>query len=333
LAAGSLTANGIETINITSTNSVTASLPATRLDTLTLAADAVKTIVISGAAGLNLTNTDTTVTSVDASGITGTTTQPNAFTWTAGALTNTANAATIIGTAAGANTISLNSVTDSLLASTITVGGSANVSANVITGGAGPDTVTGGAGNDSFVMQGGRDTITTGSGNDKITLGTAAVDRDTVTDFTAGVASGATDKLILSTIDASVRSYATVTAASAAYSVALTDDTDGSVIEFAFAANTAKSLGDGSADSLTGVNLMKALGDGETAATLTLSGSSVTDADMAYIVAYQGGNAYIYLFGTSDGTTNTVVGTELALVGILNNVAVGALTTDNFGTS
>jgi Ca2+-binding RTX toxin-like protein len=240
---------------------------------------------------------------------------------------------TVKGTAAGVNTINLDAITDGLLASTITVGGSSNVSANVFTGGAGPDNVTGGAGNDTFTMKEGRDTITTGAGNDKITLAAVAADRDTVTDFTAGSASGATDKLILSTIESSVRSYAVVTAASAAYTVALTDDAAGSVIEFAFNANSAKSLGDGSADSLTGVNLLKALGDGETAATLTLSGTSVTDADLGYVVAYQGGNAYVYLMGTSDGTTSTVVGSELILVGILNNVAVGALTTDNFAAS
>lgn len=325
LAAGSVTANGIETINITSTNSVTATLPATRLDTLTLAADAVKTIVISGAAGLNLTNTNTTITSVDASGITGTAAQPNAFTFASGALTNATNAAiTIKGTAAGINTIDMDSITNGLIAVTITVGGTVNVSANVFTGGAGIETVTGGSGADSFTMKEGRDVITTGAGNDKVTFAAVAVDRDTVTDFTAGVASAQNDKIV--TANYTTAEYKDFTVASSAFTWTGANTT-GHVVEFSFAANTTVNLGDNSADSLTGVNLLKSLNDGVTAATITLT--TVLDTDVAYVVGYQGGNAYVYAVATG-GTTSTIVGTELALVGVLTGVAVGALTVDNF---
>jgi S-layer protein len=324
LGVGSVTANGIETINITSTNSVTATLPATRLDTLTLAADAVKNIVVSGAAGLNLTNTNTTVLSVDASGITGTTAQPNAFTYTSGVLTNATNAPiTVTGTSAGANTINMDAITNSLINVTITVGGSANISSNVFTGGAGIENVTGGSGTDSFTMKEGRDVITTGAGSDKITFATTAVDRDTVTDFTVGAGS-AGDKIISANFTSAEYNAFTTRTAAYTYTGA---NTTGHTLEFAIEGNSTVNLNDNSADSLTGVNLLKALNDGVTAATITLT--TITDSDVQYVVGYQGGKAFIYNVA-SGGTATTLVGTELALVGVLDNVALGALTADNF---
>jgi S-layer protein len=285
-------------------------------------------VVIAGNAGLNMTNTETTIASVDASGITGTEAQPNAFTWTSGVLTNTAKTVSVVGTAAGVNTINLDAITDTLMVSTISVGGSANVSANVFTGGAGVDNVTGGSGTDSFTMKEGKDVITTGAGADKITFSTAAADRDTVTDFTAGTSG---DKIILASYDAST-DYAVVTTRASAYTVALVDSTATNVIEFALEGNSTVNLGDNSANSLTGASLLKALNDGETAATLTLSGTSVADADLGYVVAYQNGNAYVYLASVASAGT-TVTADELTLVGILQDVALGAITSANFSAS
>lgn len=328
---GTVTAVGVETVNVTTNNLATDLVANSTLDTLTLSGSTgLKNVVIAGNAGLNMTNTETTIASVDASGITGTTAQPNAFTWTSGVLTNTGKTVTVTGTAAGVNTINLDAITDTLMVSTITVGGAANVSANVFTGGAGVDNVTGGSGTDSFTMKEGKDVITTGAGADKITFATAAADRDTVTDFTAG-SGGAGDKIILASYDAST-DYAAVTTRSAAYSVALVDSTGTNVIEFALEGNATVNLGDNSADSLTGANLLKALNDGETAATLTLSGTNVSDADLGYVVAYQGGNAYVYQASVVSAGT-TVTAAELALVGILQGVAVGAITADNFAAS
>jgi hypothetical protein len=277
-----------------------------------------------------LTNTDVTVLSVNASGITGTVAQPNAFTWASGILTNTGKTVTVTGTSAGINTIDLDAITDTLMVSTISVGGEANVSANVFTGGAGVDNVTGGSGTDTFTMKEGKDVITTGAASDKVTFATTAVDRDTVTDFTAG-SGGAADKIILASYDAST-DYATVTTRAAAYTVALVDSTGTNVIEFAIAGNATVNLGDNSADSLTGANLLKALNDGETAATLTLSGTNVSDADLGYVVAYQNGNAYVYQASVGSAGT-TVTAAELALVGVLQNVVLGAINSNNFAAS
>lgn len=326
---GTVTAVGVETVNVTTNNLATDLVANSTLDTLTLSGSTgLKNVVIAGNAGLNMTNTETTIVSVDASGITGTAAQPNAFTWTSGALTNTAKTVSVVGTAAGVNTINLDAITDTLMVSTISVGGSANVSANVFTGGAGVDNVTGGAGADSFTMKEGKDVITTGAGADKITFGTAAADRDTVTDFTAGTSG---DKIILASYDAST-DYAVVTTRASAYTVALVDSTATNVIEFALEGNSTVNLGDNSANSLTGANLLKALNDGETAATLTLSGTNVADADLGYVVAYQNGNAYVYLASVVSAGT-TVTADELTLVGILQDVALGAITSANFAAS
>jgi S-layer protein len=328
-AADNVTAVGVETVNIITNNLATNLTAATTTDTISLSGSTgLKYVNVTGNAGLTLTTTDTTVLSVNASGVTGTAAQPNAFGWTSGILTNTGKTIAVTGTSAGANTIDLDAITDTLMVSTITVGGTANVSANSFTGGAGVDNVTGGSGTDSFAMKEGRDVITTGAGSDKITFASLAVDRDTVTDFTSG-AGGAGDKIISANFAGSAE-YIAVTTRSAAYTATSTNTT-GHTIEFAFEANSGKNLGDGSADSLTGVNLLKALNDGETAATITLT--TTVDTDVAYVVAYQGGNAYVYAMGTSDNTTNTIVGSELALVGILQNVAVGAITFDNFVAS
>ena len=329
-AADNVTAVGVETVNIITNNLATNLVAATTTDTISLSGSTgLKYVNVTGNAGLTLTTTDTTVLSVNSSGITGTAAQPNAFGWTSGVLTNTGKTISVTGTSAGANTIDLDAITDTLMVSTITVGGASNVSANVFTGGAGVDNVIGGSGTDSFTMKEGRDVITTGAGSDKITFAALAVDRDTVTDFSAG-AGGAADKIISANF--TTAEYLNVTTRSAAYAVTLAATT-GHTLEFAFEANSAKNLGDGSADSLTGVNLLKALNDGETASTITLTTGS--DSDIQYIVAYQGGKAYVYYALINDTVANgtTIDAAEIALVGVLDNVAVGAITLDNFAAS
>lgn len=195
---------------------------------------------------------------------------------------------------------------------------------DTISGGDGNDTINGGNGADSITGGDGLDTITTGSGIDIITFGTAATSRDTVTDFTAGTGGDQIKTANYLAADGDFVELAT--AAAAAFTLTKTNAT-GHVFEFAFEANSGVNLADGSADSLTGANLLKALNNGTTAATITLTTLLTTSVE--YIVAYQGGKAFIYdVTDTSD--TATIVAGELALVGILDNVAVGALTSANF---
>lgn len=128
IVAGTVTANGVETFNISST--------AVDVDgatnTITTTGNAVTTINISGNAGVTLTAANATLTTVDASGL------------TAGALTFTvANASSTITGGAGNDVITVNGTADS-------------------------STINGGAGNDTFAIAASADllNITGGTGTD-----------------------------------------------------------------------------------------------------------------------------------------------------------------------
>ncbi len=167
LAAGSLAATLVETINVTVTDTDTTK----HVDTLTIADTALTTLTVKGNAGLTLTNTNTTLTSVDASGVSNTAgTAATGFSWTSGAL---AAAATIKGTATGGDVINaaaaVAAVTITETAGTNTITGSSTI-ASTLTGGSGADVITGGAGKDVIVGGGGADVITGGAGADSITL-------------------------------------------------------------------------------------------------------------------------------------------------------------------
>jgi S-layer protein len=135
-------------------------------------------VVVTGDGQLTLANTDTTITSLDASGIidhaaaTGT----GGITWVTGAL---AAANTITGSAAGANSVNW---TTSVAAATTYVGGSGadvlvftNAKANQITLGAGNNTVNtlaaAGTGNNTITAGTGNDTVKLLSGNNTVDLG------------------------------------------------------------------------------------------------------------------------------------------------------------------
>ena len=47
------------------------------------------------------------------------------------------------------------------------------------------------------------------------------------------------------------------------------------------------------------------------------------------MVAYQGGNAYLYYFSNTD--TDGIVASEVALVGVLNTITANALSAADFG--
>lgn len=172
LNAGTVEANDVETINITTAD--TATTPTNPFDVLALVANsATTTLAIAGNAGLNLgTLTGATgLTSVDASGIT-----KGDFTFTSDAL---ASAAVIKGSATGVNTIDF-----TLAADVVTYTGgtgadnltftAANASDNVITLGAGANNVLGltfANGANTVTAGAGDDIVRLGSGNNKVTLG------------------------------------------------------------------------------------------------------------------------------------------------------------------
>ena len=167
-ATTGITASDVETVAITTADTQT--VPTNPLDTLKLLGDSYKTITVTGNAGLNLTAASTSLTSLDARGI-----SANHLVFTSGALTS---AATIRGSANGGDVInaaaSTNAVTIIETAGANAITGSATF-ASTLTGSTGADTIVGGAGKDTIVGGGGADSITGGARADSILLsGTTA---------------------------------------------------------------------------------------------------------------------------------------------------------------
>lgn len=89
------------------------------------------------------------------------------------------------------------------------------------------------------------------------------------------------------------------------------------VMEFTFDIG-GTNLGNGSAASLDGTNLLASVG--------TINVATVGAA--GYLIAYQGGNAYLYHF--DDGATGVVDSFEIDLVATINGAAVGSVDVSNF---
>lgn len=225
------------------------------------------------------------------------------------------------------------------------LGGAGN---DTIDGGAGNDTITGGAGDDSITGGTGVDTITTGTGADRVVLASASADRDIVTDFTVGVGNDtiqltAANTTVATAVGAAPVVTADTTAAGvggAAYGLTMaggitTATTDVIVLQNGAALTTGVNGGDLSlttAAGLNGTELLKALTTNAAADTYTEI-TAVANA-AAYLVAYQGGNAYIYLArdavaagGNGDGAWQAA---EIQLVGTLQNVVANGLVGANY---
>lgn len=145
LAAGSITAAGVETINIKAADAATAGSAAV-VHTATLVATGATTVNVSGNNGLTLTNTgNAAITTFDASGVVGNGTADTA-----------ANLAVTFASA--------NNTADAVVKIT---GGAGN---DVLSGGAAKDTINGGAGHDLINGGVGQDTITLGVGRDIVQI-------------------------------------------------------------------------------------------------------------------------------------------------------------------
>jgi S-layer protein len=159
ITGGTVTLAGIETLNIASNDTNTTA----HVNTLTVDAAAAKTIVVTGNAGLTLTNTTATgVTSFDASAVTG----------SGSNITYTSQNTTI--------------------GEVVSIKGGAG--ADVLTGtSTAADTIVGGAGADTLVYTGGLDTFTGGTGADTFDLNAIG----TKTAFVTITDASATDKIDL----------------------------------------------------------------------------------------------------------------------------------------
>ncbi|MFZ6760979.1 beta strand repeat-containing protein, partial [Undibacterium sp. Ji50W] len=138
-ATTGITASGVETFNITTVDGQ-ATPTGFFNDTLTILGNSVKSINVSGNAGLTMPASSTSLINVDASGIT-----LGGFTWTANALTGTA---TVKGSATGTNTVNMNSAT----AGVNYTGGSGND--NVTINATVSSTASLGNGNNSLALNG-----------------------------------------------------------------------------------------------------------------------------------------------------------------------------------
>jgi len=163
----------LETVAITVTD--TQETPTgTVINSVTWSGNDAKTITVTGNAGLYLTATSTALTSVDASGITGTK-DSGGFKFTSGAL---AAAATIKGSAAADNTINFSAAVTKAVSYIGGTGKDAitgtNGKDNVVDLGIGKNSFTGAAGNNTVTGGKDADTVTLTSGNNTVSLGDGA---------------------------------------------------------------------------------------------------------------------------------------------------------------
>jgi len=173
IAAGTLTATGVETINVIS-NGVDGDTTVT--NTLTLAGNSATTMTVAGASKFTASVAGGSLTKYDASTATAAQNTASITFASAGATVLGGTAADTLTTGAGADSIT---------------GGAGN---DVITSAAGNDTIDGGDGNDNITAGAGADVITGGAGADTFTY-TAATEStasavDTIKDFVSG-----TDKI------------------------------------------------------------------------------------------------------------------------------------------
>lgn len=239
-ASTGITASGVENFVVT-TADTQATPSGTFNDSVTLLGNSAKSIVVSGNAGLALTATSTALTTVDASGITGTDITPG-FTWTSGAL---AAAAVVKGSATGTNTVDASAATggavtytggtgnDSFTATngkgnTITLGNGTNAATvstgnNTITGGTGADTVIATSGNNTVNLGNGANAFTATTGNNTYTGGTG-VDTVTVGGGSNSITLGTgADVVSITAAGANVNTYSTIVDAHAGVTITFTN--------------------------------------------------------------------------------------------------------------
>lgn len=183
------------------------------------------------------------------------------------------------------------------------------------------DNIKGSSGTNEIAGRNGVDVIDISASSasvDHINLRGILVDtnRDAITGFSAG---GGGDLIEINNAD--------TTAANASVTFQQIDTNTGSqtflsttdVMEFNFdIAGT--NLGDGSAGSLNGTNLLAAVG----ATTMAV------DDFAGYLIAYQAGNAYVYRADDLVGGDGSLQAGEIELVATVNGVGVGSLDASNF---
>jgi len=310
---GTVTAAGVETLNISAADATTTGGTAVVHVISTLTAAAATTINVSGNNGLTITAAtgSSKVATFNASGVVANGTADTgallAVTYTS---LNTTTAVSITGGAG-------NDVLTAAAAST---------KVQTITGGNGADVITGGAANDIIDL-----TETTAAADTFVFLTAASNGVDTITGFAAGTGADLASFLAANTTvgtgaGAAVlgsTASATLTTGAAAFALTGTSSNTSDVVEINTVLSSYGNLG--LAGATSGTELLKALSSTDSAAT---SITATIAGDDFYLVAYQSGNAYLYQV-SNDGDT-VVSAAEIQLIGVFNGVAAGAFATGDF---
>lgn len=215
----------------------------------------------------------------------------------------------------------------------------AGTTAFVLNGGTGDDQITGGVGADTISGRDGVDTLLGGGGADTFVLSaTSAANRDVVGDFSAGAAG---DLIRLSAVNTTLGTAATTApvitddtsaagAGAAEYTLTgvTTATADVIVLQQGASLTSGANGGDLSAAS-DGSELLKALTDNT--ALDFFSGIVSGEGDEVYLLAYQGGTAYLYFAADTAGDADNVISaSEIALIATLNAVGDDGLIAANF---
>lgn len=310
---GTVKVAAVETINISTVDAGTGANTAATVDTATLVAVNATSIVVSGNNGLNLTNAgNAAVTRFDASGVVGNSTDDTA--------------ALLAVTFLSANTTATANVTITGGAGNDALTGS--VARDTITGGEGADTISGAAGNDTIIL-----TETTAAADTVVFALTAAANGiDTITGFAAGTGADIVGLVAAATSATTAGGAAAAFAASTNTTLTagpvafeLTGATPTNTFDVIEITAILSSFGNLSAAGVVdGAELLRALSSTNVAA-----GSITSEANSNfYLVAYQGGNAFLYQ--VTNNADTAVVASEIALVGVFNGVAHGAFAAGDF---
>jgi hypothetical protein len=326
--------DGVDTFEFQGDYSATA-LSLTNIETLTLQAAADvraqdfsgKSFIVTGAHDLDLKAAGTGAT-VDATNI-----------------DKTASTLTITG-GNGADDLTASATTGTTI--------NAGQGNDKVTGQGKDDIIDGGAGDDVINAGGGADNITGGDGVDTITVGTqgdtkvdtvvlneisAAANRDVINEFTSGslnsdVVQIGADETTVATAHGTAPVVTDDTSAAGAgggaYTMtgATTANADVIVLQAGAELTSGANGGDLSA-ATNGSELLKAL-TSDTAAD-TYTGITATDTNIGYMLAYQGGNAYLYAFDDDDAVVDGLVtSAEIDLVATFVDVGVDSLLQANF---
>ncbi len=205
----------------------------------------------------------------------------------------------------------------------VTATGSAT-KANTIVGSSNADLITGGAGGDTITGGNGKDVINLGAAGKVDTINLNEVTANANADTISGFDATGTNKDVIQ-IGADETAAGTAHTAAAAEHVigavaATHTANDVDIVEFAFESAVDLST------ATDGAQLLKGISNSANAATFNVD----ADDDALYVIAYSGGNAYLYYASESNDAGVALAAADIALVGIVKGVAVGSLSAANF---